>query len=177
MPDLKIEAETYVLLKLTDLERIQKLSDCKERFYLDVFGPDAAAIVKAVVPDRAKITELPSNGRIRVELLDHPYKLNYQAIVENGLSHMQSSGRIAAFEIGSFHWVGFNFTGFEWSGIVNAADPNSKAPATMLHFEKPNTLSVKAGKKGITELSLGKAPAKRGAKGRYTKSSAPASAK
>lgn len=164
MKPLSIPAGTYVLLRLEDLEYVQTLGATQDDYYLDVWGPDAADVVSAVVPTASTITVLPT-GRIRIVLNDHPYKLNYQRIVDTAISHQSSTGRQAHHKIGSFRWVGHLFEGHESLGVVEGADPNTRRPVTMIHLDE------------ATELALGKPEPKRTPKPRRRAAKAPASAK
>jgi hypothetical protein len=145
MPTLSLQPDTYLLIKLSDLERFKRLNECAEAFYLDVYGRDADAVVTAVVPPSSTLSTLPS-GRIRVVLNDHPYKLNYQRVVEAGQAHTQATGREAGFEIGSFHWAGHHVIGYEVEGLKTFADPISGSTIQMVHVAQPTDIELNVDK-------------------------------
>lgn len=172
---LSLTPDTYLLISLSDLERYKRLNECTESFYLDVFGEDAAAVVAAVVPPDATITTLPS-GRIRAVLKHHPYQLNYQRILETGLTHCADHQRKAEFEIGSFHWAGHHVVGYECEGLKTFPEPISGASIKMLHVVKQLDVELDVDS-GIIGLAAPPAPKAAAKPRRRTPKKAAASAK
>ena len=155
--DDTIDAGTYILVSLADMERLTRNDEVQAGYYVDIEGADAAQVAEKIVPQSGTSTETLPSGSVRFKLTQHPYLTGYAQIVAAGEGWAKLNDLDARFFRGSSLWVGSHFRGYEAEGTKVCPDPQSGARVRMLHFPKNATITSKMGDGGLSSLQIASA--------------------